>query len=420
MLAVRSQRAFLFVCAATFGTYMAQGLLYPALPLYLTTELGTTKAMAGLVVSSLSIAGLSGRVWAGPVIDRRGRKPVILAGTALVAASGVGLALVGSVAGVLAMRLLQGLGGALGYSAAAAMVADLAPPEQRTRYLARFGVFFYVGFALGPWLAEALIGSFGFTSVWWAVVAFAGAGAVVASTLPETGGSAGTAAAGTAGTAAAAAARVGIRRRMFHPAAVPAGIVFLCVGVGWTAISSFLALYAREIGLGSSDGLFIVLSITVVAIRPFAGNLAERFGKIAVLVPSVALCTIAMTVLAAVRAPLPTYVALAMYGAGFSALFPVLFSIVVDRAPDRERATAMSSFNVFFDIGAPIGGYGVGALVDVGGFGLGFGVMAVFAAAGGLALLNVARSESEDDAPLDFPRRPPRQPRNPRRRQQAA
>ena len=43
------KRIFALVCASTIGTFIAHGLLYPALPLYLTDQLGTTKATAGLV-----------------------------------------------------------------------------------------------------------------------------------------------------------------------------------------------------------------------------------------------------------------------------------------------------------------------------------------------------------------------------------
>jgi predicted MFS family arabinose efflux permease len=91
--------------------------------------------------------------------------------------------------------------------------------------------------------------------------------------------------------------------------------------------------------------------------------------------------------LAVFAQPGTTYVALVLFGAGFSGLFPVLFTMVVDRAPEQERGAAMSSFNVFFDIGAPIGGYGVGAMIDAGGFELGFGFTAALAAAGGAALV---------------------------------
>ena len=185
---------------------------------------------------------------------------------------------------------------------------------------------------------------------------------------------------------------VPIVQRLFHPAAVGPGVVFFCVGVGWTAISAFLAIYAREIGLGSSDGLFVILSLTVLLTRPFAGSLADRFGKFAVLAPSVVAVVAAQVVLAFFPSTWPVVAGLVLFGVGFSGLFPVLFAVVVDRAADKERATAMSSFNVFFDVGAPLGGYGTGLLIDKGGFELGFGANAALAAVGGVLLVFLARS----------------------------
>jgi hypothetical protein len=51
----------------------------------------------------------------------------------------------------------------------------------------------------------------------------------------------------------------------------------------------------------------------------------------------------------------------------------------------------MSSFNVFYDIGGPIGGYGVGELIDRGGFGWGFGSVAALAGVGLVVLLAIGR-----------------------------
>jgi MFS family permease len=384
--------AFWLLCVAVLGTYTAQGVLYPGLPLYLTGELGASKAVTGLVTSSMSVAALTARVWAGPFVDRYGRKPLLFLGTSVLALTGVALLHATSVAAVLVIRLAQGAAGALTYSSSAAMAADLAPVEQRARYLARFGSFFYVGFAAGPWLAEFLIGRSGFEAVWWTVVFAALATLAIALALPETGGRA--VAGGGAPTTA-----VPILRRLFHPAAVAPGVLFFCVSVGWSALSAFLALYARDIGLDSSDGLFLALSITVLATRPFAGTLADRMGKPAVLLPSVAFVAVALTTLAAFRSPAWAVAGLVLFGVGFSGLFPVLFAVVVDRAPDNERATAMSSFNVFFDVGAPLGGYGTGLLIDQGGFGLGFGATAALAAVGGVLLVDLVRRGGLRPAP---------------------
>jgi MFS family permease len=380
----RGTVTFWVLCGATLGTFVAQGLLYPALPLYLIEDLGTSKAVAGLVVSSTSVAAVAVRPWAGGFIDRRGRKPLLVAGPLITAATGLGLLAFHSVAAVLVLRLAQGAGNALAYSAAAAMAADLAPVDRRARYLARFGMFFYIGFAAGPWLAELLIGGPGFGAVWWTVAAASAAAAAVGALLPETGL--------TLTGSDRTVPRLSVWHRLFHPAAVGPGIVFFCVGVGWAALAAFLAIYARDIGLATSDSLFLVLSLTVLATRALAGSLADRFGPNVVLYPCIASVVAGQLVLAAFREPATAYLGLVLFGAGFSGLFPVLFTMVVDRAPEAERGAAMSSFNVFYDIGAPLGGYGVGALIDAGGFGAGFGATAVLAGAGGIALAAYNRS----------------------------
>lgn len=368
------------VCLASTGTFTAQGLLYPALPLYLTGELGTTKAMAGLVVSVMSLASLVARPWSGWFVDHHGRRWLLLAGPLVNVASGVGLLTLRSVLAVALLRIVQGVGSSMTYAGAGATVADIAPPDRRAGWLALYSVFFYVGFAVGPLVAEPLIDTVGFPWVWVAVMAFCGFGCAVALAIPE-----------TRPLDAPPPAPMRLVQRIFHPAAVGPGLVMFCIGVGWTAVAAFLSLYAREIGLGGSETLFLVLSLTVLATRAFAGSLADRYGRLTVALPCVVLTAVSLVLLAAWQAPVPAHVALVLFGAGFSGAFPALYSWVVDVAPPEERGSAMSSFNVFFDIGGPIGGYGVGELIDRGGFGAGFGAIAGLAWVGVVLLIVFAR-----------------------------
>ncbi len=372
---------FALVCLSTLGNFVAQGLLYPALPLYLTRELGTSKAVAGLVVSVLALTSIAVRPWAGAFIDRVGRRPLLIAGPMLGALSAVGLLTLKFVVAVMVMRLLQGAASAMTYSSAVAAVADVAPPEKRAGYLALFSTFFYVGFALGPFIAELLIESSGFPAVWWTVGGFTAFGAMVATFVRE-----------TRPATRTAPPKVPMLHRLFHPAARLPGMVFFSIGIGWTAVASFLSLYARDIGLSNSDILFLALSVSVLATRFISGGLADRFGRMAVAAPSIVLVVAGLAGLALFDAPITAVISLAIFGVGYSGGFPALLTMVVDRAPERERGVAMASFNVYFDIGAPLGGYGVGQLIDWGGFPLGFGFSAVAAAAGLLFLPAMRRS----------------------------
>jgi len=369
------------MCVVGLGMFLSQGLLYPAIPLYPTDELGTSKATAGLVASSLSIAAIAGRPLAGWFIDARGRKPLIVAGPVIIAASALGLLATSTVGAALALRFMQGFGTPMFYGGANATVADIAPVERRARFLAGFSLFFYLGFAAGPALAEYLIARQGFEAVWVAVAVSAGVGAVLAAlVLPETRDA-------QAAAARPPGGRIPLWQRFFHPAAIGPGAVYFSIAISFTSVTTFLALYAREIGMASSERLFLTLSATVVATRLATGGLADRFGRLAVAVPAALSVAAGLGVLAAAPNPTGAFVGVVLFGAGYAGAFPTLLAMVVDRAPEAERGQAMSSFTLFFDLGSPLGGLVVGRLIDVGGFGLGYAVAGTVSACGGIAML---------------------------------
>ena len=176
--------------------------------------------------------------------------------------------------------------------------------------------------------------------------------------------------------------------RFFHPAAVGPGLVYFCVGVGWTAVGTFLSLYARAIGMGNSGWLFVALSASVMVTRSIAGTLADRIGRRAIAIPCALSCATGLATLAIFQTQEAAFVGVVIFGAGFAGIFPTLLAMVVDEAPPAERGQAMGSFSLFFDIGAPMGGYLTGALIDWSGYGAGYGTMAAVAAVGALILLS--------------------------------
>lgn len=116
--------------ALLFGLQPATTDLYlPGLPL-LTREFATSVSTAQLTMSALILAfGFGQLVW-GPVADRVGRRPVLLAGLAvymLAAAAGM---LAQSIELLIAARVLQGAAMAAAVVVGRAMVRDLYPPQE--------------------------------------------------------------------------------------------------------------------------------------------------------------------------------------------------------------------------------------------------------------------------------------------------
>lgn len=371
-----SVRGLRLLYGATFCHFTAMGMFLAALQLFVRDELGGSRAAVGLSVGAFSVSALLVRPFVGRAIDAKGRRPFLLGALVLVLLSSLGFLLADSLAAVVALRLVHGVAGGTFYTTAAAVATDLAPPERRASAIARFSLFLYAGFAIGPALAESLAGGVGFPAVWLVAAGLAlGATAFVAA-LPESGE-----------PAIARRAELGpTARRLLHPAAVGPGLVLMSAGVGYVSVSGFSTLYAREVGV-SGGLLYATFAVTVLCVRLVAGRLADTMGRVEVALPGLLVGAAGLAALAVVQRPVAAVIGVAAYGAGFALVLPALMALTVDRVEDHERGEALGSFTAFMDLGSGAGGYLVGALADASGFGAAYGVPALLVL-GGAALLS--------------------------------
>jgi DHA1 family bicyclomycin/chloramphenicol resistance-like MFS transporter len=161
-------------------------LYLPALPA-LTRSLDAPLAAAQLTLSGLLLAfGCSQMVW-GPLSDRFGRRPILLAGLAIYAAASLGSALAPSMALLIAWRIAQGAAMGAVVMCARAIVRDLYTPQDGARAMSKaltgLGVVACVCAPLGGLLSQWL----GWRAALLAVAAYGvGTLALVALRLPET------------------------------------------------------------------------------------------------------------------------------------------------------------------------------------------------------------------------------------------
>jgi MFS transporter, DHA1 family, multidrug resistance protein len=110
-------------------------LYLPALPA-LTEGFGAPVSQAQLTLTCLLLAfGTSQLVW-GPLSDRFGRRPVLLAGLAAYALASLGAALAPSMALLIAWRTVQGAAMGAAVMGARAIIRDLYSPEIGARVMA--------------------------------------------------------------------------------------------------------------------------------------------------------------------------------------------------------------------------------------------------------------------------------------------
>jgi len=135
-------------------------LILPALPA-LAQDLQSPMAPVQLTMSALILAfGLAQLVW-GPLADRHGRRPVLLAGLALYTLASLGAALAGSVTLVVVWRALQGAALAAAVVCARAMVRDLYEPREGAMVMARALTGLGLLAITSPLLGGLLVAGFG-------------------------------------------------------------------------------------------------------------------------------------------------------------------------------------------------------------------------------------------------------------------
>lgn len=109
-------------------------LYLPALP-SLAGALGAEPGAAQLTLSALIFSfGLAQLLW-GPISDRFGRRPVLLAGLSLYVLAALGAALAPTMAWLIGWRALQGIGLAAAVTCARSIVRDLYEPHQGARVM---------------------------------------------------------------------------------------------------------------------------------------------------------------------------------------------------------------------------------------------------------------------------------------------
>jgi MFS family permease len=363
---VTPQFALLGVAALAY--FVADGVLVPTVPLYVTGRLAGDDVAVGVAVGAFSVSALLLRPWAGRLVDRRGRAIAMVAGGLIFALSVAGYGLADSVGLLVALRLLTGVGEAFFFVGVLTAMGDLAPAERRGEAISLFSLSLYVGLAVGPPLGERVIGAVGFGTAWLVSAAAAGLAVLLAlqvgDTRPEpvTPGRAG--------------------QRLIHPAAVVPGLLLLALVWGMAGFLAFVPLYARDLGLPGSGMLLFGFAAIVVVIRSVGARIPDRLGA----ARSVRLALLSSTtglVIIGGWSTVPGLVAgTVVLAVGVALGTPAIMMLALERAPASERGAVMGTVSMSIDLALGFGPATFGLVAAGLGRSTGFLAAGLVAAAG--------------------------------------
>ncbi len=227
------------------------------------------------VLTAYLVSYALGHLVAGPVSDRIGRRPVLIAGLALYVVASLAAAVADSFALLLAARVVQGLGGAAPRVVAMAVVRD----RFSGRRMARVMSFVMTLFIMVPVVAPAIGSLIMLAAPWRAIFVFLAIVGMALATwvalrLPETNTAERRAREGR--TTLGAAVRVILSNRQTVGYTIAIGFVFACI---MAYIATAQQLFADEFGVTETLPAFFALVAGCQAGAAFLNaNLVERLG----------------------------------------------------------------------------------------------------------------------------------------------
>jgi MFS transporter, DHA1 family, multidrug resistance protein len=143
---------------------MALNILVPAVP-RLAEALASDKDTVQLTIS-LYVMGLAcAQLVTGPLSDRFGRRPVILCGFALATVASLVSMAMTNVYGLIAMRVVQALGGATGVAIGRAIIRDLFDRERSAQMIGIVASAMAIAPMISPLIGGVLDTLFGWESI---------------------------------------------------------------------------------------------------------------------------------------------------------------------------------------------------------------------------------------------------------------
>jgi MFS family permease len=360
-------KPFVIVTATALVFFVYIGMLLPIVPLFIEGPLGRGEFGIGLTIAVFAGAAIAARPLLGRLADRYGRRVLLVGGATVAGLAGIASSQVTEFWQLLVTRSVMGIGEAAVFVGAATLIADLSPRDRRAEGASYFSVAVFGGIGFGPIIGEFVLDDTEFQRAFVVAGMFALLAAVVGLFAPAR-----VAPLDAREETIASAAPASGRRRIMHPAAVMPGVVLASGVAAFSTFGAFIPDYSREVGLATSGGLFAAYSLTSVLVRIFGATLPERLGPRRAVTIALGTLMIGLTILAAVPTVAALWVASVFVGIGMAFNYPSLLALTVNRASDSDRAWAISSFTMFFEVGSVFGGLFIGGFAQAVGKQTGF------------------------------------------------
>lgn len=325
------------------------------LPLYVASFGGST-AVSGAIVGILGISALIFRFPTGVLLDRYGRRVLLIVGLAILLVDFSLLNVFRTLLMLFCLRFLQGIGNGIQTTSTSTLAADLIPPGRLQTGLGYFSLAQVVPSAIGPLIGLSVVEHFGYRMLFVVGVVLTAAALALNLLLTDR---------GVPGRSAASVPEKDERPHdggslalLMRPGILlPSAVMFVvfCAAAGVTA---FVAQFAVVEGIANAGVYFVVASASTVMVRLFVSPQLIRFRQSVVALVSLTMVCATFFLVASAQNLGVLLLAAVLYGGGQANLQPMMNTLVLEGIEPDQRGRVTAFFSASADVA-----YGGGALL---------------------------------------------------------
>ena len=346
------------LCLSALFSALGFSSVIPTVARFVVTDLNGGDLEVGVALGVFSFSAVLARPWIGRLGDRKGRRLLIAGGSFVTAIVLAAHALADSYLVLLLARLAMGAVQGAFFVGTVTLTTDLAPEHRRGEAASYFSVAIYGGMAFGPWLGEWAAGRWGFDGGFLLGGLCMALAAIVACWLPDfVEGQEGNLALDKPSKASS----------LLYRSALWPGIVMALGIMIFPALHGFMPKLMDEQNLGDAGPIYALYGLLVLVLRLICSRLPDALGTAKTAAIALTGSAIGMLVMGSFVSRPGMFVGAAILAIGGSLLYPALMVAAVDGVPANERAQAMSTFTMFFELSGGIGGPVLGVVAWMSG-----------------------------------------------------
>ena len=256
--------SFCYILAANFLLYFAFYLIMPILPFYLQEQFGADKSMIGFILSCYTIAALSIRPFSGYLLDTFARRPLYLLAYSVFMVIFAGYIVAGFLTVFIILRILHGLAFGMVTVSGNTIVIDILPSSRRGEGIGYYGLANNLAMSFGPMIGLFMHNSVSYTVIFACALASCLLGLFMASLVK------------TPYKQPVKKEPISLDR-FFLLKGTWAGIALLMLSIPYGMTTTYVAMYADEIGITVNSGLyFTFMAIGLAVSRLFSGRQVDK------------------------------------------------------------------------------------------------------------------------------------------------